>query len=450
MNKGQDADITAPADDGTPVLKFRSNKLHIRVEHGPDAGVVAELSGHDARIGSAKECDLVLTDRAVSRVHLRIRLEGDTIRVTDEDSRNGTTIDGVRIRDAYARPDSSIQLGNTQLRLRMLSDLIEFPVSSRESFGQLRGRSVAMRRLFGQLESIAPTDLTVLIEGETGTGKDLVARALHGESARAQRPFVIFDCSAVSAHLFESELFGHVRGAFTGAVSDRPGALEAADGGTLFLDEIGELPQEMQPKLLRALESLEVHRVGSNKVQPVDVRIIAATNRSLSREVERGSFREDLFFRIAKVHVRIPPLRERPADIPLLARHFEQTLTQRARTPLQPLSDAIVRAFAEKTWAGNVRELRSAVELACHLGVSTSPGTDAPLASDSLEIDTRVPLLVGRDQLIDTYVKRYLEVALEKTGGNVSRTAELAGVGRKFVQQAMRRYGLRDRDQEAG
>jgi DNA-binding NtrC family response regulator len=424
-------------------IQLRSNKIRIEVVHGPDAGVTADLPGPGARIGSGSDCDFVLTDRAVSRLHLLLRIEKNAIRVIDEGSRNGTTIDGTAVRDAYARPDSLIRIGNSTLRLRMLSDIVEHPLSSSDHFGELRGRSVAMRLVFALLERVAPTGSTVLIEGETGTGKELVARGLHDASPRADDPFVVFDCSAVSSTLIESELFGHAKGAFTGAVVDRPGALEEAHGGTLFLDEIGELPFALQPKLLRAIERREVRRVGTNKPRRVDVRIVAATNRSLSYEVDRGRFREDLYYRLAVVPVRLPPLRERLEDIPLLVQHFETELAGEARSRVR-LPDTVVAAFAAQSWPGNVRELRNAVERALSIGVPehTAPGGSL-VGLTPVGVSLEVPLLVGRERLAEAYVKEYIALALKETGGNVSRAAEIAGVGRKFMQMAMKRYGLR-------
>ena len=441
---------TVPLSRSPSSAKLRSNKIRIEVARGPDAGVVVELPGPDARVGTGKDCDLVLHDPAVSREHLRLRIENEAIRVLDAGSRNGTTVDGVEVRDAFARPDSSIVVGTTTLRLRMLSDVVELPIYPEDRFGHLLGQSVAMRRVFALLARVAPTDDTVLIEGETGTGKELVAQSLHDASRRAAGPFVVFDCSAVTATLIEAELFGHAKGAFSGAIADHGGRFEEAHGGTLFLDEIGELPIELQPKLLRALESREVRRVGGGKPRRVDVRIIAATNRSLAREVDRGRFREDLYYRLAVIPVRLPPLRERPEDIPLLVRHLERERSNRAN-PGGPLPDAVVSAFAAQSWPGNVRELRNAVDRAFSLGPpdiwfgGAAPQADLP---PGVEVSLDVPLLIGRERLADAYEKAYLEEALLKTGGNVSRAAEIARVGRRFAQKAMRRHGLRAGDDE--
>jgi DNA-binding NtrC family response regulator len=329
-----------------------------------------------------------------------------------------------------------LKLGQSALRLGLLEDYVELPLSSRERFGNLYGRSPSIRRVFSLLERICASDSTVLIEGETGTGKELVAEALHDESAREKGAFIVFDCSAVSANLFESELFGHKKGAFTGAVEDREGAFEAADGGTLFLDEIGELPLDLQPKLLRALEKHEVRRVGSNHPVEVDVRIVAATNRDLGREVERGKFREDLFYRLNVVKLQIPPLRERAEDIPLLVDLF----TTQMKKP--PLARETLRAFMTQAWPGNVRELRNAVERALSIGMAPKAPEEAPpQAAAAQTIDLSVPLKAGLDRLIDDYERAYVTAALEKTGGNVTRAAELAGVNRKFIQRALHRFG---------
>jgi transcriptional regulator with GAF, ATPase, and Fis domain len=305
-----------------------------------------------------------------------------------------------------------------------------------------------MRRVFSLLERVAPTDTTVLIEAETGTGKELAAEAIHEESPRAGGPFVVFDCSAVSANLMESELFGHVRGAFTGAVGDRVGAFEAADGGTLFLDEIGELSLDLQPKLLRVLESLEVRRVGANTVREVDVRIVAATNRSLAAEVDAGRFREDLYYRLAVVRLNLPPLRERLDDIPMLVEHFASELARRGQ-PATHLPEAVIRGFVSQAWPGNIRELRNAVARAISLGpAGAASATGAPAVMPDHPVDLAIPLKIARERVADAFEVAYITELLKKTGGNVSHAAELAGVNRKFVQRAMKRHGLRGRDDD--
>ncbi len=429
--------------DSEPGLRLRSHKIRIDVVQGPDAGAAAELPGPEARIGSGKGADFVLRDPTVSRLHLVLRIEGDTIRILDSGSRNGTVVDGTRIRDAYARPDSLITLGRTTIRLRMLRDMVELPVSRLTRFGHLLGRSVAMRRLFALLERAAPTHDTLLVEGETGTGKELVARSVHEASPRAGRPFVVFDCSAVSPDLLHSELFGHVRGAFTGAASDRVGRFQAADGGTLFLDEIGELPIEHQPNLLRAIESRSIARVGSNEQRPVDVRIIAATNRCLAREVERGTFREDLYYRLAVIPVRLPPLRERRDDIPLLVRHFEEEWRAQG-IERAPIPDSALGELRQQAWPGNLRELRNSVRRMLSIGLpdpAEGGGAEPPLPAE-IDVNLSVPFHIGLEQIADAYRRAYVEAALERARGNVSLAARISGVGRPFIQKAIKRYGI--------
>lgn len=442
----KDEDRTEPVDSSSNAIKLRTHKIRVQVVQGPATGTIIELPGREARIGSGADCDMIIKDSTVSRLHLILRIHNDLLRVIDSGSRNGTSIDGTMIHDAYARPDSAITIGGTTLRIQMLSDVVELPLSTREEFGGLLGRSVAMRRLFALLERVAPTDATLLIEGETGTGKELVAEAVHRSNPRARRPFVVFDCSAVTPAAIESELFGQVCGAYPGA-APRAGCFEQANGGTLFLDEIGELPLEVQAKLLRAVETRSIRRLGAGEgSRPVDIRIIAATHRSLPLEVERGSFRDDLYYRLAVIPVRIPPLRERCDDIPLLVRHFERQHLSAAHHP-EPLPESLVQSFVSRAWPGNVRELKNQVDRSLFLrNERIAAGGDAPLPGPTVHgVSLAVPLLAGRDHVADAYEKAYIELALEKEGGNISRAANLAGVGRRFLQKAMERHGLRGR-----
>jgi DNA-binding NtrC family response regulator len=428
-----------------PATRLVTRKIRVEVVDGPDRGLTADLIGPEARIGSGADAALVLKDRTVSRLHLTLRVELDAIRVIDEGSRNGTVLDGVRVREGWARPGSTLRLGDTTLCLRALDELLELPVSPRERMGGLLGKSLAMRRVFSLLEQIAPTDARVLVEGETGTGKELVAEALHRASRRADRPILVVDCSTMSPTLVASELFGHVRGSFTGAVGDRAGAFEAADGGTVFLDEIGELPLDLQPNLLRVLERGEVRRVGANVSRRVDVRVVAATHRALAQEVERGKFREDLYYRLAVITVRLPPLRERPDDIPLLVRHFEELLADRV-PGAAPLPEAVVAAFAARPWSGNVRELKNAVERALSLGRLLQPspaGGPVEAAGEGLRVDLSEPLYAGLARIKEAYEKAYVEAALKQAGGNVTHAARIAQVDRKSIQRAMANYKLR-------
>ncbi len=440
----KDPTSTEPAPPPPGGNSFRTHKIRVEIVSGPDSGRTVELLGPEVRIGSGVNCDLLVKDPTVSRVHLILRVQKDFLRVIDAGSRNGTSIDGTMIHDAYARPDSVIRIGKTTLRMRMLSELVEVPLSGREQFGQLVGRSVAMRRVFALLERFATTDTTILIEGETGTGKDLAAAAIHKESRRARGPFVTFDCSAFQPAAIAAALFGQLRGAYAGAIAQK-GYFEQADGGTLFLDEIAELPIEVQPKLLRAIDSHTLVRLGENgPPRSVDVRIIAATNQNLSRAVDLHRFRDDLYYRLAVATVRMAPLRERPDDIRLLVEQFECEYVAMARRTVS-VPEAIIREFETRAWLGNVRELKNQVELTLLM----SGGESAEERKQQLpkvavtDVDIDTPILIGRDLIADAYEKRYLELILQKTGGNVSRAAELAGVGRRWIQKAMIRHGLR-------
>jgi transcriptional regulator with AAA-type ATPase domain len=293
--------------------------------------------------------------------------------LTDLDSTNGTTVNGLRVLSAYLPPKAKLQLGEAEVTFEVEREERELGVSSADRFGALLGQSAVMRRLFEELEGLARADSTVLIQGETGSGKDLVATEIHRHSARRNGPFVIVDCGGLPDALVDAELFGHERGAFTGADVARAGAFEAADGGTLFLDEIAELSPATQVKLLRALEARMVKRLGSNEWRRVDVRVIAATHQDLARLCNQRLFREDLYHRLAVITVRVPPLRDRLEDLPLLVGAIMEDLGAAASTPLD---EGLLEALRGRRWAGNVRELRNIVQRALVLGAERALADD--------------------------------------------------------------------------
>jgi transcriptional regulator with GAF, ATPase, and Fis domain len=427
---------------------LRIPSVELLVVEGKDRGQRAEVRSGVARVGTAQGSELRLSDPTVSRVHCEIRVRTDTITLRDHGSTNGTYVGAARIRDADVPAGTLVRVGGTVFRVEVGDTPSFVEISSRTSFGELCGQSVPMRRLYAVLERIATTDTTLLIQGETGTGKDVVARSLHAASRRRGGPYVPIDCGAIPENLFESELFGHVRGAFSGALSDRKGVFEEAEGGTLFLDEIGEMPLALQPKLLRAIETRSIRRVGSNAAKPVDVRIVAATNRDLARCVNEGKFREDLYYRLAVVEVALPPLRERPEDIPLLAQHFYDKLAPGAGA----LPQEFTRLLASRSFPGNVRELRNFIERSVSLGFVTqsvsSPAAPrsrppaAPLQADAL-VPLHLPLKDARQAWMERFEEVYLRAMLQQTGGNVTRAAELSGVSRRFLQRMAARLGIR-------
>jgi len=434
-------------DDETTRVPAEARGLRILsvdlvVIDGPDRGARASVKGGIARIGTAEGSDLRLTDRTASRVHCELKVQRAGILVRDQGSTNGTFAEGIRVIEAEVPPGATLRIGGSSVRIEVSDEPAFVDVSQHEQFGELVGTSVEMRRLYAMLERVAATDTTVLVQGETGTGKDVVARAIHGASRRAQGPFVPIDCGAVPESLFESELFGHVRGSFSGAVNDRKGVFEEADGGTLFLDEIGELPLAMQAKLLRAIETRSVRRIGSNAAKPVDVRIVAATNRPLARAVNEGVFREDLYYRLAVVEVGLPPLRSRRDDIPLLAKHFYVALGGQGE-----LSQAFLASLAQRSFPGNVRELKNSVERAMLLGTiapSAPVRVAAPIPAGLEDLaPLHLPLKEARERWTESFEQVYVRAVLKRTQGNVTHAAELAGVSRRFLQRLAARLGIK-------
>ncbi|MFO0668626.1 MAG: sigma 54-interacting transcriptional regulator [Polyangiaceae bacterium] len=348
------------ATEATSVLaRVQITRADVEVTTGPDAPHACPVTPTGIVVGTGFASDLRLTDSQVSRRHVELCAEARGVRVRDLGSRNGTYLAGARVTEVVLEKDAVLRVGQTELTVRLGADPVEVVLSPRERFGEAIGASVAIRHVFSLLEQAARTDVTILFEGDSGTGKDVLASSVHQESDRRDGPFVVVDCGSIPEHLVESELFGHERGAFTGAVSQRIGAFEQADGGTLFLDEIGELPLELQPKLLRALEARTFRRVGGSQAIRFDARIIAATNRRLREAVRRGEFREDLLYRLAVVHVHVPSLRDRRADVPMLAEHFLRRAIRDPKATLPPDLAHLVQAY---DWPGNARELRNVID----------------------------------------------------------------------------------------
>ncbi|MBS2024166.1 MAG: sigma 54-interacting transcriptional regulator [Deltaproteobacteria bacterium] len=417
------------------------------VAEGPRRGLAWESSLDRCAIGAHPSNDIVIDDPTVSRFHCEVLLDDTGARVRDLDSRNGTTVDGLRVLEAWLRPGSIVRLGGAALQFQLGTDVIALPVSERRQFGSLVGQSAVMRTAFALLERVSASDATVLIEGETGTGKEGAAEAIHNSSARKDKPLVVVDCGSIPANLLESELFGHEKGAFTGAVATRIGAFEAAHGGTLFLDEIGELPLDLQPKILRALERREIKRVGENQQRVVDVRVIAATHRDLRRAVNQGAFRSDLYFRLAVLRVGLPPLRQRLEDLPLLV---EQLLARLGATPeaAAPLrTQEFIDRLALGAWPGNVRELRNHLER-CLVFQEALPLEDANAATPA---DTSAPppdtglYAEARRRALEAFEQRYLQAMLQKHQGKVAAAALEAGIDRVSMYRLLRKHKLGDR-----
>jgi DNA-binding NtrC family response regulator len=418
-----------------------------RVVAGPDAGRELALGSRPLVVGAHGSCDLILSDPRVSRRHVELLVDPGGVRVKDLGSTNGTTWQASRLTEAVVPVGSAIEVGNTTLRF-LAAPMPAVPPSGRRQFGGLVGSSAAMRELFAVFELASPTSATVLIQGESGTGKEVAARAIHDHSARANRPFVVFDCSAVSEQLIESHCFGHKRGAFTGAVADRKGAFVEAHTGTLFLDEIGELPLTVQAVLLRALEQRVVYPVGSDRPVEVDVRIIAATHRDLYAMVEEKAFRFDLFHRLAVVHVCIPSLREHLEDVAELVRYFYQSRGVKPRG----LEGQNLDLLMSHAWPGNVRELRNVLERAWAL--SGGDGSDFSALSlwvhptteksGGESVDVHLPFKEAKERWLALFERRYLAAVFAQCGGNITRAAEHAGIGRRHFRELLRKHALRE------
>ncbi len=444
--------VSAERDTATTITTTRRDLAHLPtlqlVAMLPHGGEVAcPLGLTSVVVGTDPECDLVLDDRAVSRRHARFTLTERGVLVRDLDSKNGTSIGGVDVREGYLASTSFARIGGATLRVRVAGTPSDVPLWTGASFGAALGGSIVMRALFAHLHRAAQSSETILLTGESGTGKELLAHAVHDASPRREGPFVVFDAGAVAPALAESELFGHTRGAFTGADADRAGILAQADGGTLFLDEIGELPLDLQPKLLRALEARQYRAVGSNTWQTFDARIVAATHRNLRAAAASGQFRSDLYYRLAVIEARVPALRERKEDVELLVERF--LAAEDPPRTLLDLPPGSVSLLTGHDWPGNVRELKNAVarlSVLPHLeGAVEHAGVEGEVRRDFDGL-LRLPWRDARERVVDRFEASYLAAKLREHQGSAARAAAQMGISRQLVHRLMTRHGLRARD----
>ena len=425
--------------------------FRLAVVRGEDAGASFVVDGAAALpslVGTSEVVTLRLRDPEVSRRHVSVEVHGAHLRLKDLGSTNGTRVNGMRVVEVMLSGDETIEVGNTAIHVTREAGNRQMPISGDESFGSYLGRSVAMRRLYPICQRLAASEVPLVIEGETGTGKEALAEAIHEEGPRAGKPFVIFDCTAVPGTLIEAALFGHEKGAFTGAVTARPGCFEEADGGTLLIDEIGDLDKSLQAKLLRALQKSEIRRLGGQKWIKVDVRILAATRRDLDAEVQAERFRDDLFFRLAVARIVLPPLRERREDIGLLARHF-----WRIYGGGSPFPEDILPKLESHPWPGNVRELANTVARLAALGDLGAEGgalfmqrKDGPLPSfadaeggggpDFLDdvVSQNLELAKARELVLREFERRYVTRLLDVHAGDVARAASASGIGERYLR----------------
>ncbi|MET0595109.1 MAG: sigma 54-interacting transcriptional regulator [Polyangiaceae bacterium] len=446
--------LIAPMRQSTPEALA---SFVIEVVEGPDRGASLAVDGSTPSrvlVGKSAVCQLVLKDPKVSRRHLALDVAGEALRLVDLESTNGTFVSGCRLIELLVEGNGElVRVGDSVLRVtRKAPAVVALPTA--DSFGRVVGASAEMRRLYPLCERLAGSDVPLVIEGETGTGKELLAESLHEKSARANGPFVVFDCTAVPPNLIEATLFGHERGAFTGAVAANKGLFQEANGGTLLIDEVGDLDIALQPKLLRAIERSEVRPLGGTRWINVDVRVMAATRRDLDKEILAGRFRDDLFYRLAVARIELPPLRQRRGDIAMLARHFWERLGGEGQLPY----DFLVR-LESHAWPGNIRELHNAVARKLALGdlahgslasrpatpadaanaVGTAP-SEAATSSESVDdviarvIGLGLPLSRSRELVVDEFERRYVQSVLERHQGDATRAAQASGIARRYFQ----------------
>jgi len=436
-------------------LEVRGGRIRVAKGDWQDVGTEPVIVGRNAA------CQIVVDDGKVSAVHAEFVATPFGVRLRDLGSRNGTWVGGVRVGDVFLSANTKVRLGETEVLFEaMRPEKVAIPAIPQ--FGPLVGQSPPMRAIFDRLSKVSPTDLTVLIQGETGTGKELVAQAIHLASNRAKKPFVVVDCGSIPPTLAEATLFGHERGAFTGAVGKRLSPFEEAAGGTIFLDELGELPLEVQPKLLRALAERRVKSVGGSNYREVDVRVLAATRRDLVRAVNAGTFRSDLYFRVAQVKIEMMALRQRLEDIPVLVRRMLKDLGD--ESAYERVSTTTLERLMRHDWPGNVRELRNAVavafalntddeeiDVAAHLGaLSEGPAaTSAGAGNIAMSFRGR-PFQEAKRDVLARFERDYFAALADDSKGNVSEMARRAGMERAHVRAYLRRHGIGSKSDQEG
>jgi len=466
---------TIAAANGLTSSSFSTQEASLVVVDGPHAGLTLPLEKELIRIGRADWCDLILPDdKWVSNIHCECWLDERGLRLRDLNSRNGIKIAKIPVFDAYLPPDTTFEVGQSLIQLRSNQQKREIPVNYQDDSGTIVGKSQEMRKIFSMISRLGKCQVATLLTGETGTGKTSIAKAIHTQSQNAQAPFVVVNCGALPAGLIEAALFGHEKGAFTGANKSHAGFFEQANGGTLFLDEIGELPLDLQPKLLDVLERKAIRRLGSEKERTVDFRLISATHRNLQKEIQAKRFREDLFFRISVVEIEVPPLRERAEDIPLLVEMLLRNLRENESLYVDP---QVISALEEYLWPGNIRELRNVLErsitflngdtitlqdlvlpknkeaLSSQSSTTSKPVAAAPKASSvpasgqhtqllpTFPLTAHDPPLLLKDILVEAE-RIVLAQALEEMDLSAPDAAKLLGISESWLYNRIKRYGL--------
>jgi len=426
------------------VEKITAPRFQLTVTKGPAKGQEVAWDGLILRVGSSPDNDLVIDDETVSRNHFCIELDARGRRIVDLESKNGVVVDSLAVRDAYLPSSCKLIVGDSVLKYKEAREKVDVELTTGNRLGDLIGASRAMRHIFALVQRVANTEATALVEGESGTGKELTAQALHDLSKRREGPLEILDCSAIPESIIESELFGHVKGAYTGAVGARKGVVESASGGTLFLDEIGELPLALQGKVLRLIERKEIKPVGGDTSRQVDVRIVAATNRNLREEVAKGNFRNDLYYRLAVVKLRLPPLRERPEDIPPLVDHFLDMFSRRDDRRYT-VNHSMLKRLTGYDFPGNVRELRNLLERSCLLSdgveLDVETGTRPPVQPANTDFSSLMglPYKEAKDALVSSFEEKYWTRLLDQCDGNISEAARRGGIHRKSLEYLLKK-----------